>query len=557
MGLKFIMSGPPSDILTVHLNDYFQCNASSAVVPRRYWGRFQLRIEDNTLQLLRVLERHNCQATFFSSGWIADRVPGLLAEIAERGHEIASTGYYQYPVSKLSMDELRSEAVRSRVALERACGREVIGYRCAGWLKPDDLWALEVLAQEGFQYDSSFYYLGLTMRGERLKKPKEFKFRNNRIWEVPIPYGTVGGIRFPISGGTYLRQLPQAFMQRQIERWRKQAPGPWLIYFQVAELDQDQPRISALSWLREVQKYRNIPQMRDRVLHHLERSDFSSISRHLDLKVRPTDAAHPALPQTAESTDSGLARDRRPITIVVPCYQEEDAIPYLGNALQIFETNHARDFDVSYVFVDDGSRDRTHERLSEIFGSNRSAIILRHSTNQGVAAAMLTGIRNAPTETVCVIDCDCSYDPETLAAMVPKLRDNVALVTASPYHKEGAVVNVPGWRLLLSRGLSLIYQQLLSTRLATYTSCCRVYRQSTVVDLDLEHGDFLGVTEIIVRLDERGEKMVEVPAVLEARIFGVSKMKTVRTIIAHTRSLISLVARRLSGRLSVSRATNT
>jgi polysaccharide deacetylase family protein (PEP-CTERM system associated) len=539
------------DILTIHLNDYFQCNASGSVVPRRYWARFQSRIENNTLRLLDLLDHHGCRATFFTSGWIADRVPALIAEIADRGHEIASTGYYQHLVSNLSADELRSEAVQSRIAIERASGREVIGYRCAGWLKPKDLWALEILAEEGFRYDSSFYYFGFGGLGARIEKPTQFVFGRNRIWEVPIPSGNFLGFRFPIAGGTYLRQLPQKFIYRQIELWHEKAPGPWVIYFQVAELDPDQPRITALPILRSIQKYRNITEMQERVTRYLERSNLTSISTALGIEI-PMVAAENRIAKTIPTlTERTSGKERLPITIVVPCFQEVDSIPYLSNALKIFEVNHADKFAIHYVFVDDGSRDRTHALLIETFGGNASASILKLENNRGITAAMLTGIRNAPTETVCVIDCDCSYSPETLAAMIPELREGIALVTASPYHRDGSVVNLPRWRLFLSRGLSFLYRRVLNTRIATYTSCCRVYRRSAIVDLDVTNDGFLGVIEIIVRLDERGEKIVEMPAVLEARVLGASKMKTARTIIAHTRSLLSLVARRLGRRLAL------
>lgn len=543
------MGIPQRDLLTIHLNDYFQCGAANAVVPRQYWGRFHSRIERNTLRLLDELDERHCEATFFSSGWTADHVPELLAEIVRRGHEIASSGYYQSRVSRLSHDDFRQEVVRSRVALERACGQEVVGYRCAGWLRPSDAWALEILAEEGVRYDSSFYQFGYRLGAARTAAPRTFTFGDRSIWEVPIPYGRVAAFRFPISGGTYLRQLPFGYMLKQVERWHARSQGPWLLYFQVTELDPDQPRLATLPWFRAVQKYRNIAQMHERVFQCLERYSFCSIRTHLELPERAVSSR----PEPASGGSPGIHAARgepcRPITVVVPCYREEDTIPYLANTLRAFEENHRDEFAISYVLVDDGSTDRTFERLVEFFGHRPSVQIVHHPRNLGVTAAMLTGIRHAPTETVCVIDSDCSYSPETLVPMVRELRDGVVLVTASPYHRDGSVINVPGWRLFLSRGLSFLYQRVLTTRLATYTSCCRVYSRSAIVDLDIVHGDFRGVTEIIVRLDERGRKVVEVPAVLESRMLGASKMKTFRTIVAHARCLWSIVVERALRRL--------
>ena len=101
------------------------------------------------------------------------------------------------------------------------------------------------------------------------------------------------------------------------------------------------------------------------------------------------------------------------------------------------------------------------------------------------------------------------------------------MVTASPYHTNGGVRNVPEWRLFLSKGASLLYRRVLQSKLDTYTSCFRVYRRSSFVDMDLKEKGFLGVAEMLGKLDLRGGKIIEYPAVLEVRLFGFSKMKTV------------------------------
>jgi glycosyltransferase involved in cell wall biosynthesis len=166
-------------------------------------------------------------------------------------------------------------------------------------------------------------------------------------------------------------------------------------------------------------------------------------------------------------------------------------------------------------------------------------------SNQGVAAAILTGIQVAPTDVVCSIDCDCTYDPLQLERMIPLLVEGVDMVTASPYHPDGEVKNVPGWRLFLSRSLSALYRVVLNHRLATYTSCFRVYRKESVASLRVKEGGFLGVAEMLGRLDIDGGTIVECPAVLEVRLLGRSKMKTVRTILGHLRLLSVLSIDRL------------
>jgi glycosyltransferase involved in cell wall biosynthesis len=227
------------------------------------------------------------------------------------------------------------------------------------------------------------------------------------------------------------------------------------------------------------------------------------------------------------------------VTLVIPIYNEEQSIAYLFKTLSEFRAKLENRFRVQFCLVDDGSRDDTWNRLSAKFDGLRDCRLVRHGTNQGVAAAILTGIKNAETETVCSIDCDCSYDPAVLEAMIPLL-DGADMVTASPYHPKGRVVNVPKWRLFLSRTLSLMYSTLLQERFYTYTSCCRVYRRAAVIDLPLRNSGFLGVAEMLVRLKLIKGRIVEHPAVLESRILGESKMKIVRTIGLHLRFLLKL-----------------
>jgi dolichol-phosphate mannosyltransferase len=130
--------------------------------------------------------------------------------------------------------------------------------------------------------------------------------------------------------------------------------------------------------------------------------------------------------------------------------------------------------------------------------------------------------------------------------MIPMI-ENADLVTASPYHPDGKVFNVPPWRLFLSRTLCWIYSKLLGKAIHTYTSCFRVYRKSAVESLSLQHGGFLGVAEILIRLRLRGGRILEFPTTLESRLFGESKMKIVRTIWSHLGLVRELVGLRLRG----------
>ena len=138
-------------ILTVNLEDYFQAEPLSSVISKKNWDRLERRVEQNTLATLDLLDKYDAKATFFTVGWLADHAGDIVAEVSRRGHEVASKGYFHRGIAQMSPEEFREDAVRSRLALERACGREVRGYRIArGCLSKKDLWALDVLAEEGF-----------------------------------------------------------------------------------------------------------------------------------------------------------------------------------------------------------------------------------------------------------------------------------------------------------------------------------------------------------------------------------------------------------------------
>jgi cellulose synthase/poly-beta-1,6-N-acetylglucosamine synthase-like glycosyltransferase len=181
-----------------------------------------------------------------------------------------------------------------------------------------------------------------------------------------------------------------------------------------------------------------------------------------------------------------------------------------------------------------------------VFGQWEDCRFVLHEANRGVAGAIMTGVGAARNEVVASIDCDCSYDPHLLREMVPLLGPDVDLVTASPYHPKGKVRNVPEWRLFLSRTLSRLYPLVLHHRLATYTSCFRVYRRSRVIGLPLRETGFLGVAELLGRIDLAGGRIVEFPTTLEVRVFGQSKMKILQTIAGH----ILLIARFVGVRLT-------
>ncbi|MFL6374662.1 MAG: glycosyltransferase [Pyrinomonadaceae bacterium] len=533
-------------LLTVLVEDYFHVGAFENLIQQRNWSNFEPRYRQNTIKTLELLDRYKAKATFFVLGWIADQDPELVREIVARGHEVASRGFYHRGLKNLTVDEFREDLRRTSRVIEAATGQKVQGYRAAEKLQfGKDDWIIDVLAEEGYAYDASFMPSGST---EKYRCVAHLEHPIDRhIWEFPYATLDLGIGVLPISGGNYIRQFPYTFMRKAITGWSSRTDQPFPFYFHVWELDPEQPRISAASKVTRLRHYRKLDKM-EWILHeNLALYENVGIADHLGIKK--------AFKRPKLATSSSGARhepkervtgSKTQISVVIPCYNEEEALPYLANTLRSVETKLGDGgYAANFIFVDDKSNDATLHILEELFSEWENVRIIQHKQNWGVAAGILTGIRSAKTEIVCSMDCDCTYDPHQLLRMLPKLENGVDLVTASPYHKDGGVRNVPGWRLFLSKGASFLYRRVLRSKLDTYTSCFRVYRRSAFVGMELDETGFLGVAEMLGRVDLAGGEIVEFPAVLEVRLFGISKMKTAKTMVGHLKLLTRLAKLRL------------
>lgn len=540
-------------IVTINVEDYFQVGAFSQLIPFAHWERFEGRVQRNTEATLALLEQTRNRATFFASGWMAENQPGILRRIVEQGHEVACQGYHQQSVRELPPAAFRDDLTRSRAAVEDATGRAVQGFRIGrGWIGPDDLWALDVLAEEGFRFDSSL----CPRRRQFAREPGRFIVHRHRanggaLWEVPVSAARLAGFAVPFSGGNYVRQLPEWPVREAVARWTERREGPLVMYFHIWELDTEQPAISAASWVQRLRHYRNLGAMPGRMRYFLERYPFTSISDYLSLADEPAAAravtAEPRDEAPATVTSPGPAQGARELTVVVPCYNEEASLAYLERTLAAFSAAHAHDLRLSFVFVDDGSTDATWDRLEALFGRRPDCTLLRHARNRGIAAAIVTGIAHARTELVAVVDADCTFDPMQLGDMVRQMAPDVAAVAASPFHASGRVANVPPWRLALSRGAAFLYRCVLNHQFSSYTSCFRIYRRSAVEGIGVWKSGFCGVAEILARLDLAGHRLVECPAELETRVLGQSKINLLRTIADHLHLLARLACARWLG----------
>ena len=544
----------PQHVLTVTLEDYYHVKAFNRLIHSGQWYRFENRLELNTDRTLDLLDEAKAKATFFAFGHLAESMPELLRKIVARGHEVGSRGMYPRDIAQLTPEELRADLARSKQAVEKATGQLVRGFRAGEvWNNPEDLWILDLIAEAGYQYDSSFCpWMRRANHRPDLLLTHRRTIGDRDLWVLPISSFSVLGWRLPL-GGNFLRQFPRALVRHELKRWASHLAVPLVTYFNVWEIDPAQPRIDAAPLLQRIRQYRNLDRMHDLLQETLSTYRFTSIADWLRMVpessvARVSDRASASRITTPVQLALGLGpAERVAVTLVVPCFNEEHGLAYLRNTL-LSVVKRLRDrYDFQFIFVDDCSTDNTHVRLLVTFGDQANCRVLRHEVNSGVAAAIMTGIKASETEIVASIDADCSYDPHELAGMVPMLADGIDLVTASPYHPDGRVLNVGGWRLFLSRSLSGIYRQFLHSNLHTYTSCFRVYRRSAAIQVPITERGFLGVAEFIGRLDLSGSRIVEYPTTLEVRILGRSKMRVLRTIGGQLGLLRKLIAIRLAG----------
>ena len=351
-----------------------------------------------------------------------------------------------------------------------------------------------------------------------------------------------------------MRQLPPSLVRRALARHDRRVPdAPLVFYFNSWELDDEQPRIDAASPLARLRHYRHLDRMRDLLREHLAVRRFTGIGEWLGAPPQPAtrSEARPSIvatPRASALVPPARSLPRLAVSVVIPCYNEERALPYLANTLRRLEDSVGGAYDLRFLLVDDGSTDATLGLMRRLFGDWANVTVLRHDRNRGLAAAIQTGALASTTEIVCSMDCDCTYDPHELARMIPRLRLGIDLVVASPYHRDGAARNVPRWRRVLARSLARCYRMLLRQPLSCYTSSFRVYRRSRLLALRVRRGGFIGVTETLVRLDLSGATIVEHPVTIDARMFGRSRLAILRGIAGHLGLLAELVWLRARGR---------
>lgn len=261
--------------LTIDVEDYFHVSVFDGLVPRSQWNQLESRVCANTERLLDVLGE--TKGTFFVLGWVAERFPQLIRSIVDAGHEIASHGFEHRLVYDQTPAAFRADVHKAKAALEAACGKEVLGYRAPSYsITPHSLWALDILIEEGYRYDSSIFPIRHDRYGIPLspRHPYLIERAAGKLLEAPGSTTMIGPLNLPVAGGGYFRILPYAWTRWGISRLNRDEKQPAIFYLHPWEIDPGQPRLRA-GVLSRFRHYRNLDKTEDRLRRLLRDFEFA------------------------------------------------------------------------------------------------------------------------------------------------------------------------------------------------------------------------------------------------------------------------------------------
>lgn len=278
---------PIYNALSIDVEDYFMVSAFADVVKFEEWGRFESRVEKNTLKILELLDEFDTKATFFTLGWVAERYPGLVKEISSKGHEIASHGYNHRLVYNCSPDEFREDIRKTKHILEDITSSPVMGFRAASYsIVKETLWALDILIEEGYAYDSSIFPIYHDRYGipDAERYPYIIKGASKVFWEFPPSTYRIFGNNIPMAGGGYFRLYPYQLTKMLINSINQREEQPVIFYLHPWEIDAEQPRMkgSSLSVLRH---YSNLAGTSDKLRRLLMEFHFKPIASFMETTV--------------------------------------------------------------------------------------------------------------------------------------------------------------------------------------------------------------------------------------------------------------------------------
>ena len=266
-----------------NVEDYYQVSAFADVVKRDAWDDYESRVCQNTYRLLQLLEEHDAKATFFVLGWVAQRFPELVQNIFAEGHEIGCHGYWHQLIYHLTPDQFQTDLRMATTIIEDASGHKVESYRAPSFsIVEQSLWALDVLIDEGYRYDSSIF----PIRHDRYGLPGADRFPHRiqrtggSICEFPLTVHPIGKYNLPIAGGGYFRFFPAALSIRLLRQVNEKQRQPFIFYLHPWEIDPQQPRIAA-GLRSRFRHYHHLSRTEDKLKRLLTEFKFQTVGQTL------------------------------------------------------------------------------------------------------------------------------------------------------------------------------------------------------------------------------------------------------------------------------------
>ena len=266
--------------LTIDVEDYFHVAAFARQIDPKTWDSYPLRVEKNTNRLLDLLGARDVRATFFVLGWVAERCPDLVKRIQSAGHEIGCHGYAHQAIYDGTYEDFEHDLRRAKAVIENITGRALKSYRAPSFsITSATLWALAVLSEQGFEYDSSIFPVAHDLYGI----PDAPRFPHLKVLDAEhvikeFPPSTLRflGVNVPVGGGGYLRLLPHGWTALAIRRLNEVEKQPVMVYLHPWEIDQEQPRIPA-SWRSRFRHYNNLSTAEEKIRRLLGEFSFSTM----------------------------------------------------------------------------------------------------------------------------------------------------------------------------------------------------------------------------------------------------------------------------------------
>ncbi len=267
--------------ITIDLEDYYQVTAFDHIIDKCNWENMESRVQRNLEKILSILDEYKIKATFFALGWIAERHPILIRTIFNEGHEVASHGYNHEMINHLSKESFKEDITKTKKILEDITGNKVNGYRAPTFsINNSSFWALNILCQQGYSYDSSIFPIIHDRYGMPHAKrfPHIIELNGYDIKEFPPSTIKILKWNFPIAGGGYLRLFPQNFIAWGIKRINQVEKQPAIIYLHPWEFDPSQPRIPT-SRLSKFRHYVNLDSTENKLRHLIKNFKFTTLSK--------------------------------------------------------------------------------------------------------------------------------------------------------------------------------------------------------------------------------------------------------------------------------------